>query len=1513
MIRTHSFIFRLGTVLALCGITTLGLPMTAISAEALKAQQAAAKAAKARSEKLAAIQPSRDLLGKELGQLRGKTGPNPYLSGSAKWGVNIDGVDITTGNLSLSSTDLSFEGGYGIPVNVTRTYSANNPDEGPLGIGWTLSVDLRSTAGGLLKSGGAPARPVPVTIKERPSNQSRERGSGDVAINEPVSAMLATDAAGTEETIQRDVDGIMMPPAWDQNVIETVYETLVLDTDEVYQIAKSQTVTTPEGTVYSYVKQGEYVRVSTSGGTTTYSVGGSADYRNPSTSNEAREPSNVLKIASVTDRQGNPTTYSYDTSSWAYYVKANGMVREHRLSSISMPGGRALYFTYGSGTDAPTNRLRTVKDFNTGTGRTATYTYGTGAETSPDPVEPLGYLKAFTTPGSKTTIYHYVNPNNHLTGGVPVLRTITDPRGLVTTYMSCEGDVATPMGYAGPSIYTFGVKGPNGAEKRFNILPDGSTEFGQFPEGTFDDSSTHRPRFATGSGFDAGQTMVYVNDPIANVEGEYYRALTVYEWSGATDSDLGAIDQSPFIQVSGHRVDVTGLGSDGYPWNRNVYSAVSQNLVRSDVAGNTYDGSLYGTRKTSWYNFRGQPLREEVKDGYYYGTGSVSPERTMVTDYAYWGKSKYFQQKAVRGPFQWGVTTAANIRYSFTDYYPDTATVGRKGQTYRVYRSGVDSNVSNTFSYTDGTGEHSITALSASAAVDSTAWKRTIEPSSSYHAAEFDYDSNGRAISVKKLQKVVSGTPTYVETTTTYGSGGGSTWGMPTMVIEDYGSGHINRTTTTEEYDRSGRANIVIDGNGRKLRTTYDADGVVQAIDNYVTGTGFCGLSINEYATSGALEHAADFNQGADQVISYYSATHSNPGSRGQVYGVETFTMNDYSLITYDYDAYGRRKAMETYYVNTPRRFEYRSYEWVGMPGQEQPVFTNMVEDVWVPTAGGVPGHWEPTKEEYSYSFDMAGRMLTARFAPSATAGSWDTGSRSWYGTVAWGDTGSNAYRPGSYASQRYVYDKGGRLDKLVTEWNKWNSSTDHFDITAIRSAEYEYSGDYKLRSGFALKNASSTLYSQSYEYDPKLDYLTQATYTVGGSGTAKGYAYDAAGNRTFGEGSSDYAYDNLNRMTESPGHSYDHDVVGNRTSGGPRDMVYLWDDFNRMTYTWDNSFETAYYYLPGGLRSTKIVANYSSEWEGPDMSGFYDDEPTKDLPTTRYRYDGQMTLEEDVTYSHESENFVDETRYTLGARGIESITAERVVGSSGGGVTAGTEYRSFPVYDGHGNMIATLERGSSDTYSLKNEKQYDVWGATRDYSRNGAILNPNKTYCANLGHTEDAQSELIYMRARYYEPSTGRFISEDPSRDGSNWYSYASNLPSIACDNNGKLTITDGGQYEFGCNFAAVFVLSAMLGAFVRTCDPTSISTAQIVGCLGMAVEGFAYALGGTDASKFFDGLGLFNSSVGGVLLMIAAGMEQSERLQRLNKVITYATVSYACLLLSAVILAGVGAGGNE
>ena len=58
--------------------------------------------------------------------------------------------------------------------------------------------------------------------------------------------------------------------------------------------------------------------------------------------------------------------------------------------------------------------------------------------------------------------------------------------------------------------------------------------------------------------------------------------------------------------------------------------------------------------------------------------------------------------------------------------------------------------------------------------------------------------------------------------------------------------------------------------------------------------------------------------------------------------------------------------------------------------------------------------------------------------------------------------------------------------------------------------------------------------------------------------------------------------------------------------------------------------------------------------------------------------------------------------------------------------------------------------------------------------------------YCGNLGHPTDPENGLIYMRARFYEPWTGRFLSHDRLYEGLNPFSYCVNNPTGFVDPDG-------------------------------------------------------------------------------------------------------------------------------
>jgi len=116
---------------------------------------------------------------------------------------------------------------------------------------------------------------------------------------------------------------------------------------------------------------------------------------------------------------------------------------------------------------------------------------------------------------------------------------------------------------------------------------------------------------------------------------------------------------------------------------------------------------------------------------------------------------------------------------------------------------------------------------------------------------------------------------------------------------------------------------------------------------------------------------------------------------------------------------------------------------------------------------------------------------------------------------------------------------------------------------------------------------------------------------------------------------------------------------------------------------------------------------------------------------------------------------------------------------------------RRWYIYDGLGSVIAEVDQdGKVNPDQQGNEtplRKYDVYGAIRN-SQEVAPGTSNHKFVGSLGHTTEAPTGgLIYMRARYYDPAIGRFISEDPAGNGENWYAYCSNNPVNLTDATGR------------------------------------------------------------------------------------------------------------------------------
>ncbi len=99
--------------------------------------------------------------------------------------------------------------------------------------------------------------------------------------------------------------------------------------------------------------------------------------------------------------------------------------------------------------------------------------------------------------------------------------------------------------------------------------------------------------------------------------------------------------------------------------------------------------------------------------------------------------------------------------------------------------------------------------------------------------------------------------------------------------------------------------------------------------------------------------------------------------------------------------------------------------------------------------------------------------------------------------------------------------------------------------------------------------------------------------------------------------------------------------------------------------------------------------------------------------------------------------------------------------------------------YDMHTDPVAGVVALTDSTASLQRTYFYDAWGNLTDGQDNLPFNGADRARWKGalwLG----SEANLYYMRSRWYEPQSGRFLSEDPIglAAGVNLYSYASNDP---------------------------------------------------------------------------------------------------------------------------------------
>jgi len=353
-----------------------------------------------------------------------------------------------------------------------------------------------------------------------------------------------------------------------------------------------------------------------------------------------------------------------------------------------------------------------------------------------------------------------------------------------------------------------------------------------------------------------------------------------------------------------------------------------------------------------------------------------------------------------------------------------------------------------------------------------------------------------------------------------------------------------------------------------------------------------------------------------------------------------------------------------------------------------------------------------------------------------------------------------------------YSYDEDGRLTGLenpygedtVWEYDAADRCTKQTFDTGLYTS-FGYDERDRLTSLVHKNSSNVTISSESYTYD---DASNLATKTVDSVTTT--YGYDAADQLTS-ESRSGYSA------------SYTYDANGNRSTKSLNSVT--------ETYSYSNCDE---------LTQITVGGNATKSFGYDDCGRTISVTVGGNTTTLSYDFENRLTT---ITYPSTATNTF--TYNALGSRvgKVDSVgsfafkrdgvdVTDPVLNDGAAQFTPGiSERRSSITKFYHQNDLGTISGITNTSQSTTDTKQYDAFGLL--VSSTGSTPTPFG-YAGAWGYQEDGDSGLKLLGHRYYDPSTGRFLTRDPIKDGRNWYGYCDSNPAFRIDPSGLTTLVFNG-----------------------------------------------------------------------------------------------------------------------